>query len=340
MRDGMQDGWQRRHATLDLDRETLRAMLAPITPGHAVEAAEPLAGGLANTNYRVTLAGLADPLVVRVFTRDAAACQREVALWRLVQERVPVPEILHADSAGAVMGRPYLIARWIDGVKLDDLLRYGSPDEIGAAAMAVGATLTLLADFTFAQAGFFGPDLTIAEPLAPPAEACATFMKDSLSSGSVSSARLGEELTQRLLTLVATHTAVLQAADPTPRLVHCDYKAQNLLVRHHHGQHGHWETAAVLDWEFAAATSPLFDLGNLLRYSNRLAPAFEQGVIAGYTSGGGILPPDWKRVIRLMDLVNLLTFLDTPDDTSKARGPMIAEVVGLVRATVDQWDTH
>ena len=67
------------------------------------------------------------------------------------------------------------------------------------------------------------------------------------------------------------------------------------------------------------------------------APAFEQGVIAGYTSGGDTLPPDWKRVIRLIDLVNLLTFLDTPDIPMS---PMIAEVVGLVRATVDHWDTH
>ncbi len=64
------------------------------------------------------------------------------------------------------------------------------------------------------------------------------------------------------------------------------------------------------------------------------APAFAQGVIAGYTSGGDALPPDWKRVIRLIDLVNLLTFLDTPD----SHVPMIDEVVGLVRATVDHWD--
>ena len=336
MQDGMQDGWQRRHAHLDLDRETLRAMLAPFAPGQAIETAEPLAGGLANTNYRVTLAGLANSLVVRVFTRDAAACQKEVALWRLVHERVPVPEILYAESAGAVMGRPYLIARWVDGVKLDDLLRHGSPDEIGAAGEAVGATLTLLAAYTFAQAGFFAPDLTIAEPLAPPAEACVTFVTDSLHDGRPAT-RLGEELARRLLEIVSTHAALLREIDPTPRLVHCDYKAQNLLVRQHCG---HWETAAVLDWEFAAVTSPLFDLGNLLRYSDRLAPAFEQGAIAGYTSGGGILPPDWKRVIRLMDLVNLLTFLDTPDDTPDTRDPMIAEVVGLVRATVDHWDAR
>lgn len=328
----MQEGWQRRHAHLELDRATLDAMLAPAIPRHAVIAAEPLGGGLANTNYRMTLAGLADPVVVRVFTRDESACAREVALWRLTHDRVPVPEILYADEEGALMGRPYLVARWVEGVKVDDLLRQGSPDDIRGAGEAVGATLPLLAAYTFPLAGFFAPDLTIAEPLGDPAEACLSYVRAGLAGGHPLT-HLGDDLARRLSALVADNEALLLAVDPTPRLTHCDYKAQNLLVQRQEA--GQWRTAAVLDWEFAAATSPLFDLGNLLRYSGRLPPAFEQGVIAEYTSGGGILPPAWKRVIRLMDLVNLLTFLDTPD----ADDPMIAEVAGLVRDTVEQWET-
>lgn len=304
-------------------------MLAPALPGHSVIAAEPLSGGLANTNYRVSLSGVADPVVVRIFTRDGAACAKEVALWRLVHERVPMPEMLYADMSGAVMGRPYLVARWVEGIKLDDLLRNGSPDDIGAAGEAVGATLSLLAAYTFPQAGFFAPDLTIAEPLGLPAEACIAYVTEFLSGGRPF-ARLGEDLSRRLFAVVSEHAALLQGVDPTPRLVHCDYKAQNLLVRQHAGQ---WTTAAVLDWEFAAATSPAFDLGILLRYSDRLPPSFERGVIAGYTRHGGILPPEWKRVIRLVDLVNLLTFLDVRDSDDQ----MIGEVAGLVRATVDQW---
>ena len=328
----MQEGWQRRHAHLELDRAALDAMLAPAIPNHVVLAAEPLGGGLANTNYRVTLAGLAEPLVARVFTRDASACAKEVALWRLIHERVPVPEILYADEGGALMGRPYVVARWVEGVKLDDLLREGSPDAIRGAGEAVGATLPLLAAYTFPQAGFFAPDLTVAEPLGDPAEACLTYVRAGLAGG-YPVIHLGDNLARRLSALVADNESLLLAVDPTPRLTHCDYKAQNLLVRRQ--STGQWRTAAVLDWEFAAATSPLFDLGNLLRYSNRLPPSFEQVVIAGYTGNGGILPPAWKRVIRLMDLVNLLTFLDTPDTGD----PMIAEVVGLVRATVEHWET-
>ncbi|MGE5334507.1 MAG: phosphotransferase family protein, partial [Nitrososphaerota archaeon] len=207
----------------------------------------------------------------------------------------------------------------------------GGQNDIGAAGEAVGATLAQLSAYTFPQAGFFAPDLSIAEPLLSPADAYAAFVRESLADGRPA-ARLGQELARQLLALIAEHATLLHAVDPTPRLTHCDYKAQNLLVRQQCGQ---WETAAVLDWEFAAATSPLFDLGNLLRYSDRLPRAFEQGVIAGYTAGGCILPPEWKRVIRLMDLVNLLTFLDTDDDGN----PMIGEVAGLVRATVEHWET-
>jgi len=41
----MQDGWQRRHAHLDLDHEPLRAIRAPFAPGHTIETAEPLTRG-------------------------------------------------------------------------------------------------------------------------------------------------------------------------------------------------------------------------------------------------------------------------------------------------------
>ena len=41
----------------------------------------PLSGGLANTNYKVTLSGANEPVVLRVYTRDPDACERERALY-------------------------------------------------------------------------------------------------------------------------------------------------------------------------------------------------------------------------------------------------------------------
>ena len=45
--------------------------------------------------------------------------------------------------------------------------------------------------------------------------------------------------------------------------MHADYNGKNLLMQ---STHEGWQVAAVLDWEFAFAGSPLFDTGNFLRH--------------------------------------------------------------------------
>ncbi len=93
--------------------------------------------------------------------------------------------------------------------------------------------------------------------------------------------------------------------------------------------------AAVLDWEFAMAGSPLLDLSILLRYADSLPPVFAESVISGYQDAGGALPREWKRTIKLLDLLNLCEFLSGPDP----RDAMIADVTRLVQATVEGLDS-
>lgn len=329
-----QHGWERRYPHVELDAATLAAMLQPALPGHAIAEAEPLSGGLANTNYRVRLAGMQSPVVLRVYTRDPAACRYEVDLHRLVCERVPVADVLYADCKGTVCGRPYMVTRWVEGAKLDALLaEVEDAAEVGSMAVAVGETLARIGAFTFARAGFFGPGLEIAEPLGQPREMLPPYVEDALFQRGAAD-HLGEELAAQLCRLVREHAALLDAIDPTPRLVHADYKAQNLLMRRAETG-GAWELAAVLDWEFALAWTPLLDLAILLRYAERLPPDFERGVIEGYTSAGGALPEEWKRITKLLDLMNLCEFLARPDPGAR----MAEDVRALLAATVEQWDT-
>ena len=85
----MQEGWGRRYALLELDTETLTDMLEPVAQGHAILQAEPIAGGLVNTNYRITLSGWEDKLIVRLYTRDPSACRLELDIYQLAHQRCP-----------------------------------------------------------------------------------------------------------------------------------------------------------------------------------------------------------------------------------------------------------
>lgn len=327
----MQEDWERRSPHLTLGLAEIARLIGSALPSETVTSAEPLSGGLANTNYKVMLAAREQPVVLRLYTRDPEACARESALHALVREQVPVPEVLYASRARGASERPFAVTSWIDGIKLDTFLLSGSEDEIGAAARAVGATLAALGEFRFPRAGFFGPDLSIAEPLAPMRESCLGYVEESLFAKGGAN-RLGDARAQALWALLTSHASLLDAADGDPQLVHGDYKAQNLLVKQ--AAQG-WGVAAALDWEFAFAGTSLLDLAILLRYAQRLPRSYESGVIAGYTVAGRTLPAEWRRITKLLDLMNLCDFAARAEPD----GAMLAEVTSLLDATLAGWGT-
>lgn len=325
----MQDGWERRHAHLTLDREAVRVLLEPAFPGCVVVEAEPLSGGLANTNYRVMLAGRDEPVVLRLYTRDETACAREAALARLVAGRVPVAEVLYADPAGAVGGQPYAVLRWVEGVKLERLLAEDDVSDMGGMARAVGATLAEIHSFGFPRSGNLGPDLAVTEPLGTPREMTEGHVGELLREPLVRE-RLGGDLTARVEALLREQASALDTIVEPMTLVQADYKAQNLLLRR--DSDSGWRMAAVLDWEFAHAGTPLLDLGILLRYRHTLPPDFTRGVIAGYAEAGGFLPAEWPRLTRLLDLLSLAEFLAWPD----ANARMVADMRALAERTLEE----
>jgi|SRR5579885_864281 aminoglycoside phosphotransferase (APT) family kinase protein len=331
----MQEGWGRRYELLTLDHETLATLMEPVAAGRAIATAEPVGGGLVNTNYRVTLDGLDGAFVLRLYVRDPSACHLECDINRLAHERVPMPDILYADPGGERFGRPYMVTRWVEGLKLDTLIAGSDGATIGAAAEAVGATLAALSSYHFAEPGFFGPELTIRQPLGTPRENVVGYVQQCLFERGAGQ-RLGDDLTRRVWALLTEHAEMLDALDGPATLVHGDYKAQNLLLRQRADGGDTWEMAAVLDWEFACATTPFFDLAILLRYADTLPPAFEHGVIAGYQRAGGSLPREWKRITKLLDLLNLCDFLTTPNP----RDAMVADVTRLLCATIEGWESY
>ena len=110
-------------------------------------------------------------------------------------------------------------------------------------------------------------------------------------------------------------------------LVHSDLNPKNLLV-----DPETLRVTGLLDWEFAHAGSPLFDLAILLRNQGAPPPpGFANAVTEGYVGAGGRLPDDWQAAARVVDLVNLCDFLAGPN----AGNAMVACVRAVIQNTVD-----
>ena len=324
----MAGGWDRRSALLMVDSETLERLLAPRWPGARITSAAHLSGGLANTNYRVTLANHAEPIVVRFYTRDPEACAREAALLRLVAGAVPVPEPLLVEPETTRFPYPYIALTWMAGVPLIDALATLTPAEAPGLAAALGAVAGRIGAFTFDEPGFLGPDLSIRERLVIGPTGLRHYLRETLLEG-LGGERLGPALTARLLAQIESSADELEPLAGARSLIHADYKDGNILVRR---DPDGWRVTAVLDWEFAFVGASIFDLGSLLRREATLPPGFAAACVAAYRAAGGFAPPGWRRMTLLMDLINLCDFLNGPN----LRGAMFTDIVELIRASVER----
>ena len=296
-------------------------MIRPFAAGARVLEAVPLSGGLRNTNYRLRLSSLPEPVVLRLFSADPSACRREAALQRLVGGRVPVPEVLYSQPEA---DPPWNVVAWIKGERFDQVLTTAGHAELGAMSRDAGRVLARIHAFTFPAAGFLGPDLSVGA-----FDGYSGDWSEMLNAWLLhgrSGTRLGPELTERLLLFVADNAHRMKPLGAQAHLLHSDYKPWNLLVR---GP----EVAAVLDWEFAFSGWPLNDIGIYLRHSASLPPAYLDGFIDGYLDAGGDLPDDWRRLARLIDLISLCYFLERPEEDPA----VVRDVRPLIETTLSDF---
>ena len=143
--------------------------------------------------------------------------------------------------------------------------------------------------------------------------------------------RLGPELSNGVRSTVDSNAQAVERIWREAVLVHADYKPWNLLVGRAGGQTARaakWIVTGILDWEFACAGCRLIDFATFLRDEADRPPGFADAFAAAYVEAGGSLPTDWRRLTRLVDLLNLLQLLAWADDRAAV------ELRRLVAATV------
>lgn len=299
-------------------------------PGCSAIGVQPLTDGLRNANFRIQLDSTPEFVVLRMYEHDASLCRKEVDLLSLIRDSVPIPEIIHAEPGGMTEVPPFVLLRYIEGVAFRELKRNGDADSISQAAYDAGRILALIGRTTFPKPGWLGPGPSVTVPLLEGINPSPRFVDLCLDSANVRQ-RLTSKLRDRVSALIWSYATRLASLDNETNLVHGDFGSRNLLVR---DVAGDWTVAAVLDWEFAIAGSPLIDVGHFLRYETLSRPKVEPHFSNGYLQGGGRLSSGWRQLARIIDLIALCESL-THDALPS---PVIAELIELVSATVEDRD--
>jgi aminoglycoside phosphotransferase (APT) family kinase protein len=256
-------------------------------------------------------------VVVRLYRRSPERAPIEAAVMaRAGAAGVPVPRVLRCDAAGALAGRPALVMEHVQGQRADLVLAHCGVDQALEVGRQLGRTLAGIHAIRFDRPGFFrGPALTPELPPELPSRASALLVQLAA----------GPEIPPEWRALVEASAPVLDSDTCPPALVHSDFNPKNLLLGEDRGS----PVAAVLDWEFAFAFSPLTDLGNLLRFAHELPPGFVSAVAGGYRQGGGTLPEGWRELAAALDALALCDLLQRGPGA-----PLHAQIAALVQAQV------
>jgi aminoglycoside phosphotransferase (APT) family kinase protein len=301
-------------SAVEFDR--IARLCESLTPRRRVTSAVRLSGGLNNGSFRIHFESGDESIVLRIYERDPEACRKELELLRALDGIVPVPEVVHAEPEGLGGEGPFIFLRYVEGITFRQLKATVDRRAIQEASYAVGAALGAIGRHDLSSLGHVS-DRTIGMP-------------ESIDSHLASPrliARIGEALADRARHLVAGWGPRLESVMNERRLVHGDFRKQNVLVR---PVGDAWTVAAILDWECAFAGSPMFDIAVFLRYERSEQPVAEPAFSRGFLDSGGRLCDDWADLIRVVDLDSLcssLTAAHLPQDVER-------EIAGLVTATV------
>lgn len=319
--------WERFKAHIDLDDKTIEKLLSPYCTD-PIKNFLLLSEGCANTNYKITFQNDRAPIVIRIYMREKSALKREVAIHRLVENTIPVPEHYYFDDSCQWYPYAYSVIEWIDGNLMREVVLSKNEQAISEVVFEAGQYIDALRKIEFDKGGFFDEKLSVIpftqeEKYLP---YVLNLLKDNIVENS-----LGHSLLDSVQELVEKNAYLLPELDDA-NLTHSDYDPANIMVKQINGR---WKIAAILDWEFAYSGTYLMDIGLMLRYSHQLPHYYEKKFIEGIQSNGYQLPSNWKKQAKLMDLLCLLQLAHY--NPYSERPNLNRDVISLIKNTVNHW---
>lgn len=267
------------HAELPgLELARLTRWLDRTKPGlrHGPLTAELIVGGRSNLTYRLTDGStewaLRRPPLGHVLPTAHDMAREYTVICALHGSDVPVPEPIALCTEAEVLGQPFYLMSYVDGVVIErpDLV----PDRTTARRVSELLVDTLVAlhgiePNRVGLADFGRPDGFLQRQVARWHKQFQASVPDGMPVEDEVVERLGRRLPER------------SAAG----IVHGDYRLTNVLYARDFGR-----IAAVVDWEMATLGDPLTDLGLLYVYHERAGRT--ESVMPDFPSEQGFLGPE------------------------------------------------
>ncbi|MBX9667712.1 MAG: aminoglycoside phosphotransferase family protein [Candidatus Obscuribacterales bacterium] len=325
----MRENWNRATQTLEFTTRELTKMIEPVFPKRQVLASFYTQGGLANTNIKLKVSDSDTPLILRVFTRDPSQGPKEFSIYQRLKGTLAVPAVYYFGESNPVSNHPYIIMQHVDGDRLETLVAGLDDSWSVETGRSVGSTLAAIHAVKFPHEGFLDGELNVFSPLTMGSVGFMQFAHHCLGQQLVQQ-RLGPDLQGRVERFLNKEAVLLDQWQGPASLTHCDFNGSNVLIQRTKST---WKVTAVLDWEFAISANPFIDFGNLLRDPIGSVYKFQESVFEGYTESGGMLPPRWRELSRLSDLMAWFDFLSRPDAGTR----LISDACGVIERTMSEW---
>ena len=317
------NSWERKTPAVNLPEQLILEMLDAPFPNQKLTFCEPLESGLANTKIRLKFEGLEQLFLLRVYTRNRNALDQEMLLSERFGKEVPMPEFVYTNKN--FRGYSYAIQKWIEGKPLYEVFNNENALNLKAIAKEVAIVLSRIAGHTFKNGGFFKENLEVI-PFEMGKNAMhpfVSYIQDCLFKGYVGK-WIDQNLKDVVWKYVLENQSLFPALEPAS-LVHGDFNPDNILINEKT-----LTISAILDWEYAFSGSFLFDIGTALRFD--VPSHYEKTFIEVYEAERNIkLPPEWRKMIKLQDLSNLVGLINTPHECPT----MIRDIQTLISESIN-----
>ncbi|GAA0079146.1 hypothetical protein UT300005_35250 [Clostridium sp. CTA-5] len=314
----MEYNWERSLPFLNIDLHTANKLLKEILEDNTIENIIPINEGCRTSNYILKITNSNKKYILKIFPELNCDYKKENNLLKLLKDKVQVQNIYYISKSYIINNRTFALYEYIEGKTLGQAIKDGYIIDENFIK-EVAKALAMIHKFKFNSIGEFNEKLEVVNKLPPLYTWYANFMDINFKN------RLGQDVIDRINTIVQNNLQALIELDKDISLVHGDFQGTNILINNK-------KLAGIIDWEFSMAGHALADIGQLFRYENY----FDENLINIFEKeynkhSDKKLIKGWYKIAKLRDLVNLIQLISAKEEMPNK----YKEIKGIIMKTLN-----